>query len=317
MIALEAKRGVEATLERIYKASNRDFDKLVITWSGSTAGIKTESDTTYIMFPGIDETKPVSQSMFNEFIGYALHELGHKWFTEDEPWDNARAQHGDYVGKLINGLEDPRIEQCVIDSGYAPNAAALFEFLVNQVLRKDGYVEPDDFKNIPFMLAIEGRRLNGYDLCVPSVLGASPYKVEIRWALKAAKAAKNTHRIAQIAIELYNRLKQTREKQQQQQQQEQQQQQQPGQSDQPGEPGDQPGDAPQTPQNGSGDAQEPGEGVDKGSEENGSGHSEPTGREVEPDGLIQDRCEGIRSKADDLRARPHPGKPIWTTIEFI
>jgi len=317
MIALEAKRGVEATLERIYKASNRDFDKLVITWSGSTAGIKTESDTTYIMFPGIDETKPVSQSMFNEFIGYALHELGHKWFTEDEPWDNARAQHGDYVGKLINGLEDPRIEQCVIDSGYAPNAVSLFEFLVNQVLRKDGYVEPDDFKNIPFMLAIEGRRLNGYDLCVPSVLGASPYKVEIRWALKAAKAAKNTHRIAQIAIELYNRLKQTREKQQQQQQQEQQQQQQPGQSDQPGEPGDQPGDAPQTPQNGSGDAQEPGEGVDKGSEENGSGHSEPTGREVEPDGLIQQRCEGIRSKADDLRARPHPGKPIWTTIEFI
>ena len=315
MIALEAKRGVEATLERIYKASNRDFDKLVITWSGSTAGIKTENDTTYIMFPGIDETKPVSQSMFNEFIGYALHELGHKWFTEDEPWDNARAQHGDYVGKLINGLEDPRIEQCVIDSGYAPNAAALFEFLVNQVLRKDGYVEPDDFKNIPFMLAIEGRRLNGYDLCVPSVLGASPYKVEIRWALKAAKAAKNTHRIAQIAIELYNRLKQTREKQQQQQQQEQQQQ--PGQSDQPGEPGDQPGNAPQTPQNGSGDAQEPGEGVDKGAEENGSGHSEPTGREVEPDGLIQDRCEGIRSKADDLRARPHPGKPIWTTIEFI
>jgi|GEM_PF-1696005 len=330
MIALEAKRGVEATLERVYKATSNSFEKLVVSWSGSTAGIKNEGDTTYIMFPGIDETKPVSQSMFNEFIGYALHELGHKWFTEDEPWDIAREQHGDYVGKLINGLEDPRIEQKVIDSGYAPNARSLFEFLTNQILRKDGYVKPDDFKNIPFMLAIEGRRLNGYEVCVPSIIDASPYKVELRWALKAAKQAKNTHRIAQIAIELYARLKQTRQQQQQPGESgeqpggsDQQPGQQPGQpGDQPGEQsGEQPGDASQTDQNGAGDAQTPGEGVDKGSEENGSGngsgHSEPTGRDVEPVALIQDRCEGIRSKADEVRARPHPGKPIWARIDFI
>ena len=110
MLALEAKRGVEATLERVFKATGNEFQTLVVAWTGTTAGIKTEGDTTYIMFPSIDETKPVSQTMFNELIGYALHELGHKWFTQDRPWDKARQLHGSYVSALINGLEDPRIE---------------------------------------------------------------------------------------------------------------------------------------------------------------------------------------------------------------
>ena len=135
-------------------------------------------------------------------IGYALHELGHKWFTQDRPWDDARREHGGFVSNLINGMEDPRIEQKVINSGFAPNSQALFEFLTNQVLRKSGYVEPDDFKNIPFMLAIEGRRLKGYSICVPSVVDASPYAVQLRWALKAAHKAKDTKRIVAIAIEL-------------------------------------------------------------------------------------------------------------------
>jgi hypothetical protein len=222
MFALEAKRGVEATLERVFKATGNKFHTLVVAWAGRTAGIKTEGDTTYIMFPSIDETKPVSQTLFNELIGYALHELGHKWFTQDRPWDNARQQHGSYVSALINGLEDPRIEQCVVNSGYAPNARALFEFLTNQVLRKNGYVEADDFKNIPFMLAIEGRRLNGYTICFDSIVNASPYRTELRWALKAAQKANDTKAIVKIAIALYERLKKRREelKQQQEQQQE-------------------------------------------------------------------------------------------------
>ena len=346
MLALEAKRGVEATLERIYKSTGNDFEKLMITWSGSTAGIKTEGSTTYIMFPGIDETKPVEQSLFNELIGYALHELGHKWFTQDHPWDQARRDHGAFVGALINGLEDPRIEQKVINSGYAPNAQALFGFLVNQVLRKNGYVEPDDFKNIPFMLAIEGRRLNGYDICVPSIVSKSPYAAELRWALKAAQKASDTKRIVKIAVELYERLKQRREELKQEQQQ-QQQQDQPGQQsseqqagDQQGQQAGDPGDAngSEASQNGAEDANSGGEGEGEGEGNGGSsderddepsdkpgqggGHGngpaddEPVGRNPEPTDFINEQCETLKADADERRTRPHVGKPIYTKFNF-
>lgn len=349
MLALEAKRGVEATLERIYKSTDNDFEKLMVTWSGSTAGIRTEGNTTYIMFPGIDETKPVEQSLFNELIGYALHELGHKWFTQDRPWDQARRDHGAFVGALINGLEDPRIEQKVINSGYAPNAQALFGFLVNQVLRKNGYVEPDDFKNIPFMLAIEGRRLNGYDICVPSIVAKSPYAAELRWALKAAQRATDTKRIVKIAVELYERLKQRREELKQEQQQQQGQQDQPGQQsseqqagDQQGQQGGDPGDAnsegSEASQNGAGDANSGGEGEGEGEGNGGSsderddepsdkpghggGHGngpaddEPVGRNPEPTDHINEQCETLKADADERRTRPHVGKPIYTTFRF-
>jgi hypothetical protein len=351
MLALEAKRGVEATLERIYKSTGNDFEKLMVTWSGSTAGIRTDGNTTFIMFPGIDETKPVEQSLFNELIGYALHELGHKWFTQDRPWDQARRDHGAFVGALINGLEDPRIEQKVINSGYAPNAQALFGFLVNQVLRKNGYVEPDDFKNIPFMLAIEGRRLNGYDICVPSIVAKSPYAAELRWALKAAQKATDTKRIAKIAVELYERLKQRREELKQEQQQQQQgQQDQPGQqsseqqagdqqpSDQAGDPGDANGEGSEASQNGAGDANSGGEGEGEGEGNGGSsderddepsdkpgrggGHGngpaddEPVGRNPEPTDHINEQCETLKADADERRTRPHVGKPIYTTFRF-
>jgi hypothetical protein len=338
MLALEAKRGVEATLERVFKATGNEFQTLVVAWTGTTAGIKTEGDTTYIMFPSIDETKPVSQTMFNELIGYALHELGHKWFTQDKPWDKARQLHGSYVSALINGLEDPRIEQCVVHSGYAPNARVLFEFLTNQVLRKNGYVEADDFKNIPFMLAIEGRRLNGYTICFDSIVTASPYRTELRWALKAAQKATDTKTIVKIAIELYKRLKQRREelKQQEQQQQEQQQEQQQqdgseasqegagdanddgegegegGQGSQPGdesgdESGDQPGDEP-----GDQPSDKPGEGGGY-----GEGGDEPVGRDPEPTDFINDRCGEIKADADEQRPRPHVGKPIVVDFYLV
>ena len=328
MLAIDVKRGVAATLERVFNATGNKFDELSIAWSGKTAGIKREGRKTTVIFPNIDETQPVSKTLFNELIGYALHELGHAWFTNDKPWDNARMNHGAYVSMLINGLEDPRIEQCVINSGYAPNSRALFEFLTNQVLRKGGYVEPDDFKNIPFMLAIEGRRLNGYSICFESVVDASPYAPDLRWALTEANKATSTERIVAIAIKLYERLKQRRDKLEQQkpEQQKNQPDTQPDSQTDDQQDGQQGEDGAETPQNGSGDADQDGEGEDKGkpgdqpSEKPGDGqggsHGEPTGRDPEPTEFINDELRSIQSSADERRSRPHVGKPIYLEFNF-
>ena len=212
MLAINAKRGVESTLERVFKNAGGRFDRLNFVWSGTTAGIIFERGQhgvdAKILFPAINEASDIPRAKFNNLIGYALHELGHAWFTDNDPWDDARREHGGFVANLINGLEDPRIELKVIESGYAPNSRALFEDLTNSVLSKNGYVEADDLKNVPFLLAIEGRRLNGYHINVPSIIDDAPWASDLHWALGEAQLATNTQRIAEIAIELYKRLQQ-------------------------------------------------------------------------------------------------------------
>jgi len=210
MLAINAKRGVESTVERVFNSTGNAFSKLQVLWTGSTAGIMFKRGSVgvdaKIIFPAIDEGAEMKRSTFNNLIGYAIHELGHAWFTANEPWDKARNEHGQFVGNLINGLEDPRIERKVIESGYAPNSKALFEELLNSILKKNGYVEADDLKNVPFLLAVEGRRLNGYQVDVPSIVDDAPWSADLRWALAEAQLAPNTHRIAEIAIELFKRL---------------------------------------------------------------------------------------------------------------
>ena len=253
MLAINAKRGVESTVERVFNNAGNRFDRLEFVWSGTTAGIIFERESgnvnAKILFPAINESSDIPRAKFNNLIGYALHELGHAWFTDNDPWDDARREHGGFVANLINGLEDPRIELKVIESGYAPNSRALFEDLTNSVLAKNGYVEADDLKNVPFLLAIEGRRLNGYHINVPSVIDDAPWASDLHWALGEAKVATNTQRIAEIAIELYKRLQQGGETQ-----------------------GDKPTDNPEPPVGGQPcDDGEPTEGGDQPSDEQGDG----------------------------------------------
>jgi hypothetical protein len=99
---------------------------------------------------------------------------------------------------LINGLEDPRMEQCVIDSKALENSRNLLSDLTNWLL-KDGYVEPDDIENVAFICAIEGRRLNGYQLNYPCIVDQSPWSAAIWDALHSARKARNTQGVADAA----------------------------------------------------------------------------------------------------------------------
>jgi hypothetical protein len=220
-----------------------------------------------------------------------LHELGHAWFTDNDPWDDARREHGGFVANLINGLEDPRIELKVIESGYAPNSRALFEDLTNAVLAKNGYVEADDLKNVPFVLAIEGRRLNGYHINVPSIIDDAPWASDLHWALGEAQLATNTQRIAEIAIELYKRLQQETQGDKPTDKPEPPDDQEPPVGGQPcddGEPtegGDQPSD----------EQGEGGEGGDQGGDEGGEGGDKPTDK---PSDKPSDKPTKGRGKSD-------------------
>jgi hypothetical protein len=213
MLGLDVKRGVEATCERVFIASGNRFSDLQVLWGGRTACINYSKDrlgavNATIVLPALDETKVIPQPVFNNMVGFVLHELGHAWFTDNKPWDDAVTTHkdGKYIGSLINGLEDPRIEQCVIESGFAPNSLPLFDALICSLLREKGYVKEINKQTLPFVLCIEGRRLNGYAIDVPDLIAGHAYEPEIRSALQLAKDAKSTKQIVMIANELYDVL---------------------------------------------------------------------------------------------------------------
>ena len=294
MLGIHAKRGIVTTLERVFNNTGNTIGQLEVLWTGKTAGIiftnyGTSVDAK-IIFPAIDETKDLSSSKFNNMIGYALHELGHAWFTENKPWDNARTDHGQFVSNLINGLEDPRIERKVIESGYAPNSRALFGELINSILRKDGYVDPAEKCQIPFILAVEGRRLNGYDICVPNIIDESPYAKHLHWALQRAQKATDTKTIVRIALDLFKRLKEQ-------------------------DDGDQPSDQPSDKQGGQ-------QGDDKPSDKpsskgKGKGSYDDKGRDVEPTSFIQDELKSQSCMVDDSSPRPIVLKPKHQTFEWV
>ena len=218
MKGLFVKRGVEATLERVFRSTGNRFGELKFRWTGSTAAVAfdrqgaslTAVNATFI-FPVTNDLAEIGKALFNDLIAFSLHELGHVWFTDNSPWDHAKYKYGTYLSALINGLEDPRIERKVIESGYAPNSKALLESLMNNMLRKHGYVEPDDLPNLSFMLAIEGRRLNGYAVEVPSIVDQSPWAAAIWEALHAARAATNTAGVVAAAIKLFEKLQQQKD----------------------------------------------------------------------------------------------------------
>jgi hypothetical protein len=80
-------------------------------------------------------------------------------------------------------------------------------------------VEPDDFDNIPYILCIEGRRLNGYRISHPPLLPTSPWRDLLTDALKKGHSAKSTFQIVNIATDLYDKLKEAKQSGQQAQQQ--------------------------------------------------------------------------------------------------
>lgn len=314
MLAIDLKRGVESTLERVFKHSGHEFGELKFIWSGKTAAINATKydgriDAT-VYFPAIDETKEASRALYNELLGFALHELGHAWFTNMKPWTEAGQRHGQFIHNLINGLEDPRIERCVIDSGYAPNSKSLFINLINSVL-EEGYVEPDDYNNIPFMLAVEGRRLNGYLIAADNILPRSPWRKDLEWALREAQAAKSTKRIVDIAIELAARLEENKQPKQDEQNDEQGEQQDEQGGEQGGDSGDSQGDeAGDEAGQDAGDKQDSGKGTD--------GKTTPKGvqRDVEPNSHIQQRMTERIGADESLSLVPIVGKPVEITFEW-
>lgn len=234
MIGAFAKAGIEATFQKIGLATKDlgNDDTVIVSWGSKASFGRVDSKRVLLTLPNISDTANITHKQFTTLVGYAVHEYGHLRHTQLAPWESAISGHGDAVllSRLINGLEDPRIEQAVINDRICQNARELFESLAIEVLLNDyeggDYVEPDDVNNISFQCAIEGRRRNGYLIPAPPVYQRSIYGKAIDLAIDEARRCTNTAEIVDVALKLYAAIKNQQQQQQQQKQQKQQQQQQ-------------------------------------------------------------------------------------------
>jgi hypothetical protein len=217
-----AKQGVTSTLEKLWSMSGRDVKNLSIIFSGKGAKVSLESKSkakakdkgkakdkvedmvAKVYLPAIDERSDVPAKLFNNLIAYVLHEFGHILFTENDAAIEAR-KRSKFLFDLINVLEDVRIEKRLIDSGFAGNAHALFEGLVNGMLVGG---EPDILRkeNVPITIAVEGRRLNGYSLECPDLLADSPWCSPVSDAICSAKDCTCTAEVVMVATDLFERI---------------------------------------------------------------------------------------------------------------
>jgi hypothetical protein len=207
MLGKDIKYGVKKWLYTTHNRSGRGKERVrVVWWEKDTAAVARSEGNRVIYFPNLVDEQDYSANLFDCYLGYALHELGHVWYTDNEPWDWVYFNQTRRLYHLVNGLEDVRIEKKIIDSGLFPNSKYLFERTINYKLWDKGYVKPNALHQMPFLVAVEGRRLNGYQIKAPSVLDRALLRREIWWGLKEARKAENTEDIVRTATELQRRL---------------------------------------------------------------------------------------------------------------
>jgi hypothetical protein len=285
-----AKAALTALLEKVWLSSGNAVNKLEVKFAGKNAGIRFNRDdglSAVVILPAIDETTEVTQAFFNDLIGYVLHELGHAWFTDNEPWDDAVREHGKVLGGIVNALEDCREEQCVIRSGYADNARALFVQLANNVF-KDGF-DNTMVENVAAVIAVEGRRLNDYALIVPDLFSGCPWSEEIADALSDSRLAKNTADVVAVAVDLWLKIK-------------------PEEDEEGDDEGDKPSDEP--------DEKQEGDEGDKPTDKEGDEPTDKEGDENKPSDKPSDKPDGDKPKDEgDTAGGTGSGKGAVQNIE--
>jgi hypothetical protein len=208
-----AKAELTALFAEVWRSSGNKIKRLDVRFRGQGAGIRFRRRgrklSATVVLPALNNTAEVPQELFNDLTGYVLHEVGHALFTDNDPWDDAAREHGKVLGGIINGMEDSRIEMELIRSGYAANARARFVQLANNYYQ-DGF-DIDMVENVSAVLAVEGRRWNGYELTVPDLLSGNQWGPEIVRALRDSQSCKCTADVVKVAVELWLKIKEDQE----------------------------------------------------------------------------------------------------------
>lgn len=197
-----------------------------------------------INLPYVDPGLFMSRKTANNWVGYIVHELLHILYTNERSWASlARSRQkstwgsevakkykgGYFKQRLLNGLEDARIELCGQRLGFAPGAYFCIHSLVRDMVASAYSDHPHDFeqvvyttRNFPWLLAVG---LRGYGVGEKRVIDEMPeplldiYKYALKAFKKAQKNAdfwdmeRGTTLMVRIATSVFRRLSQLHKEQ--------------------------------------------------------------------------------------------------------
>jgi len=168
--------------------------------NAQTASVSWDAYGITINLPVRTATSRMTQDEFLDWVAYMLHELGHPTHTDQAVWYKAVAMG---LSRMVNGLEDVRMEQAVISSGIVHNAKAVLSRLLSRkiVEARNGKQpwNPNSRREIAWTLCVLGRANNGYAFDASdmawikaSIKPGSTVALVLNWALPALAQCQNT-----------------------------------------------------------------------------------------------------------------------------
>jgi cobalamin biosynthesis protein CobT len=113
--------------------------------------------------PSLAPDAHLSRHQADLYVGYGLHEMGHMCYSDHGPFQKMNERQGTMGVALLKALEDPRVEQAVMQSKMAGNSRALFENLACAMYSNaitQGY-DANSINWLPLTLSLLGRDRRG------------------------------------------------------------------------------------------------------------------------------------------------------------
>ena len=152
MLGHELISGVEAAAHKLCKSLGLQPVQIVWTTDIQTAAINSKGN---MLLHDVALDAPVSKAMFHRYVGFVVHELLHRKYT-----DFSVRGKGKYLSTLHNAVEDIWIERMAVKQGLTGNIEGLLSELIDGMVTEALAAVKDwtDPAQYPFALAVYGRR---------------------------------------------------------------------------------------------------------------------------------------------------------------
>ena len=202
MNGIQFREGVE---KAIHKIASDLGSRVTVYWTDglSTAGINNNGD---LHLSNVPDDAVVTQALLEKYIGYGVHELLHRLYTDF----SVRDTH-EYIDALHNAVEDAWIEGKGIDLNLTGNIKGLLTTLCNGMVA-EAMVKVQDWSNpaqYPFVLAMYCR---DHADKVPLAQGLEPIFAVAKKRIATCKNSDDTLQIARWVFDQLGRLPQTSSK---------------------------------------------------------------------------------------------------------
>lgn len=204
----EALRALESIANDYIKTMRPHHDTrvhLVTDAYASTASVSWDVYGIRINMPVRPAASVMTQAEFEDWVAYLLHELGHPTHTDKAAWEGA-CRAG--LSRLVNALEDVRMEKALIASGIVPNAHAVLSRLISRKVaeaRANAWA-PNARKEFAWTVCVLGRVANGYAVDADDVMWingqikpGSTVGTILAWALPELDACASTSECVALA----------------------------------------------------------------------------------------------------------------------